>query len=144
MDFLKKHNAGVLATVSKADTPHASAVFYVADDSFNIYFVTKVDSRKYQAIKAHPQVAFAIGRLDVPQTLQIEGVVSEVQTDDEMAKHIPTLMNAIGENNPYYIPIAKMDAAVAFMWLQPKWIRWGDFSAPGLGNDTVFTDIPLP
>ena len=143
LDFLKKHTAGVLATVSKEYVPHASAVFYVADDSFNIYFLTKTDSRKYRAISAHPQVAFTVGRLDVPQTVQIEGVASEVQNDGEMAQHIPELMKTLEENNPYYIPVAKLDSKLALMWLQPKWIRWGDFSIAGIGNDTLFTEIPL-
>ncbi len=141
--FLKSHTAGVLATVSKDHMPHASAVFYVADDAFNIYFVTKVDSRKAVAIREHPQVAFTIGRLDVPQTLQIEGVASEVSEGDEMAQRIPDLMKTLEENNPHYIPIAKMDSKVVLMWLEPKWIRWADFSAGGAGNDAVFTEIPV-
>ena len=72
--FLKANRAGVIATVSSEGTPHASVVYYVTDDSFNIYFVTKIDSRKYASIKANPTVAFTVGHLDVPQTLQIEGI----------------------------------------------------------------------
>jgi nitroimidazol reductase NimA-like FMN-containing flavoprotein (pyridoxamine 5'-phosphate oxidase superfamily) len=101
LQFLKNHPAGVLATVSKDYSPHAAAVFYVADDSFNIYFLTKRDSRKYAAISAHPQVAFAVGRLDVPQTLQIEGVASEIQDDSEKAQHVPALIKTLTDNNPH-------------------------------------------
>ncbi len=141
--FLKSHTAGVLATVSKEHQPHASAVYFVADEAFNIYFLTKVDSRKTAAIHAHPQVAFTVGRLDIPQTLQIEGVASEVQNDAEKSAHVPELMKTLMDNNPYYEPLAKMDSAVVLMWLEPKWIRWGDFSAPGASNEAVFTEIPL-
>lgn len=140
--FLKEYHAGVVASVSKEGAPHASAVYYVADDSFNIYFLTKLNSRKYAAIQAHPSVAFTIGRLDVPQTLQIEGVAIELRHEEEKAAHVPDLMRTLMANNPVYIPIAKMDSEVVIMWLQPKWIRWGDFSAPGLGNEQVFTEIP--
>lgn len=143
LDFLKKHTAGVLATVSNDGKPHASAVFYTVDDSFNIYFLTKIDSRKYAAMRAHPQVAFAVGRLDVPQTLQIEGVATELRSDEEKAAHVPALMKTLTENNPMYIPLAKMDSEVVIIWIQPKWIRWGDFSAPGLGNKQVFTELPI-
>ncbi len=143
LEFLKGHTAGVLATVSRDGSPHASAVFYVADDSFNIYFLTKMDSRKYTAISAHPQVAFTVGRLDVPQTLQIEGVASEIQDKGEITQRAPELMKTLEENNPQYIPLAKMDSTVVLMWIQPKWVRWGDFSAAGGGNASVFTEIPL-
>ena len=33
--FLQSHTAGILATVSSDGKPHASAVYYVADDNFN-------------------------------------------------------------------------------------------------------------
>ena len=143
LNFLKAHTAGVLATVSREGKPHASAVYYVADDNFNIYFLNKLNSRKYLAIQANPRVAFTVGRLDVPQTLQIEGVASELHTDEEKNLHGPDLMRTLMENNPVYIPLAKMDSEVVMMWIQPKWVRWGDFSAPGLGNKQVFTEIPL-
>ena len=141
LQFLKAHTAGVLLTVSSGGMPHASAVYYKGDDSFNIYFLTKLKSRKNEAMQANPHVAFTVGRLDVPQTLQIEGVAVELRTEEEKKTHGPDLMKVLMENNPMYIPIATMDSEVVLMWLQPKWIRWGDFSAPGLGNDAVFTEI---
>lgn len=143
LEFLKGHTAGVIATVSNENTAHASAVFYVADDAFNVYFLTTIDSRKRAAIGAHPQVAFTVGRLDVPQTLQIEGMASEIQSDNEKAQLVPELMKTLMENNPKYIPVAKMDSTVVLMWLRPTWVRWGDFSTDGAGNDAVFTEIPL-
>jgi len=143
LQFFKSHNSGVLASVSREGSPHASAVYYVGDDSFNIYFLTKLNSRKYAAIQTHPGVAFTIGRLDIPQTLQIEGVAAELRHEEEKAAHVPDLMRTLMANNPVYIPIAKMDSEVVIMWLQPKWVRWGDFSAPGLGDEQVFTEIPL-
>jgi nitroimidazol reductase NimA-like FMN-containing flavoprotein (pyridoxamine 5'-phosphate oxidase superfamily) len=143
LDFLKKHTAGVLASVSRDYKPHASVVYYVADDNFNIYFFTKRNSRKFDAISAHPQVAFTIGRLDVPQTLQIEGVASELRGEEDKAAHIADLMKKLAETNQLYVPIAKMESEVVLMWLEPKWIRWGDFSVPGIRNENLFTEIPM-
>ena len=141
--FLKSHNAGVLATVSSENNAHASIIYYIADDNFNVYFFTKIHSRKHDAILAHPQVAFTIGREDVPQTLQIEGIAAELRNDVDKAAKIPELMKALEKTNQMYIPIAKMDAEPVVMWLQPKWVRWGDFSAPGIGNANLFADIPV-
>ena len=143
LSFLKTHNAGVIATAGDEGQPHASAVYYAADDSFNIFFFTKVDSRKFASIKKHPQVAFTIGRLDVPQTLQIEGVASQIPEGDEKTSHIEELFETLKKTNPLYLPLAKMDSSVGIMWIQPKWIRWADFSTPGLGNENMFTEITI-
>ena len=43
--FLKGHNTGVLATVSATGEPHASTVYYTADDDFNVYILTLISSR---------------------------------------------------------------------------------------------------
>lgn len=141
--FLKTHTAGVLASVGIDSRPHASAVFYVSDESFNIYFLTKLNSRKYKAIQENPAVAFTIGRLDVPRTLQIEGMASELQSTDAKTAHVPDLMKTLTENNPLYVPLMKIDSEPVLMWIEPKWVRWGDFSAPGIGNESIFTEIPL-
>jgi nitroimidazol reductase NimA-like FMN-containing flavoprotein (pyridoxamine 5'-phosphate oxidase superfamily) len=141
--FLKDHSAGVIATVSKDYTPHASVIYYVADDSFNVYFLTKRGSRKHAAIGAHPQVAFTIGRQEVPQTLQIEGVASELTSPEEKESHGTDLMNMLATQTPGMIPAGKMDGDLAVMWLQPKWARWGDFSKPAIGNAQLFEEIQL-
>ena len=129
--------------MSREGDLHGSVIYYVGDDSFNLYFLTKLQSRKYEAIQAHPQVAFTIGRLDVPQTLQIEGVAEELRSDQEKSAHVPDLMQKLMETNQHVIPIAKMEGEVVIMWIQPKWIRWGNFAAAGIGNDALFTEIPV-
>lgn len=141
--FAKAHTAGVLATVSKDFMPHASVVYFVADDNFNIYFLTKRDSRKFAAIKAHPQVAFTLGRQDIPQTLQIEGMASELESKEDQDAHLPDLMQVLSEQKPGLAPAGKMDGELAIMWLRPTWIRWGDFSKTGIGNDNLFFDIAV-
>ncbi len=143
LTFLKAHSAGVVATVSKDYAPHASVIFYVTDEAFNIYFLTKRSSRKFKAISAHPQVAFTIGPQDVPQTLQIEGTGSELTSTEDRDKHIPDLMNILAAQRPGFVPAGKMDGELTVMWIQPKWIRWADFSKPVIGNDNLFVDIPL-
>ena len=141
--FLKANRAGVIATVSSEGTPHASVVYYVTDDSFNIYFVTKIDSRKYASIKANPTVAFTVGHLDVPQTLQIEGIAVELTGQEDKNEHVPALMEMLSKNNPSFLPIAKMDSEVVVMWIEPKWVRWGDFSVEAIGNEHMFNEISL-
>ena len=43
--FLKNNFVGVLAT-SYLNLPYASTIYYTSDDKFNIYFVTKMNTRQ--------------------------------------------------------------------------------------------------
>jgi len=142
--FLKSHSAGVLATASLEGQPHASAVYYVCDDAFDIYFLTLLSSRKRAAIGANPRVAFTVGSQDVPQTLQIEGMASEMQHEDDLSAHVADLVKVLTSNSTYYAPITKLDpSTVVLMHIKPTWIRWADYTSPVNGSKNVFTEIPL-
>ncbi len=140
--FLKAHTAGVIATVASDGKPHASAVYYVSDDNFSIYFLTLRTSRKYAAIQANPWSAFVVGTQDVPQTLQIEGPAVELKTDEEKQAHITDLVKVLTSNSTYYAPITKLSPAeTVIMWLEAKWVRWGDYASPLQGTENVLTEI---
>ena len=143
LGFLKSNIAGVLATSSREGKPHASVVYYTCDDDFSIYFATLISSRKYTAIKAHPNAAFVVGTLNIPQTLQIEGMVTELHANDEaLGKKLPDLLQRLTSNSKYFAPITKMDPSdIVVMWLQPKWIRWADYATSESGNEHVSTEI---
>ncbi|HWP61761.1 MAG TPA: pyridoxamine 5'-phosphate oxidase family protein [Candidatus Paceibacterota bacterium] len=142
LEFLRSHTAGVLATVSREGKPHASVVYYTSDEHFSIYFLTLASSRKYQAMQANPWAAFVVGTMDVPQTLQIEGPVVQLHAEDEMGKHLPDLMQRLTSNATYFAPITKMDPAdIVVMWLEAKWIRWGNYAISENGNEHVFTEL---
>src|SRR5437870_201803 len=98
LDFLKSHTAGVLASVSREGDPRASVVYYTSDETFSIFFLTLISSRKYAALKANPKAAFVVGTLDVPQTLQIEGTVTELHDGETTGKHVPELMQRLTSN----------------------------------------------
>lgn len=142
--FLTRHKIGVLATVSAAGNPHASMVHYMADENFNIYILTLINSRKYAALSAHPQVAFTVSTPDVPQTLQIEGVAMDISLDEEASKKKDELFNVLNSNNWFDAPVTKLDPAESvIVWIRPTWIRWADFAFQQSGNTNVFKEIPV-
>lgn len=144
LTFLKANKAGVLATVSREGKPHASAIYYVCDDSFNIYFLTLLSSRKFQALKANPWVAFTVGTQDIPQTVQIEGVAVDLQNEEEINAHFPDLLDVLLSNTVYYAPITQLGKSdVAVTWLQPKWIRWANYGPRPNYADSPLTEIPV-
>lgn len=142
--FLKRNKLGVLATISAEDTPHASMVYYTADDDFNFYFLTLVSTRKYSALCAHPQVAFTIARDDVPQTLQIEGMAMDISLDAEASKKKEEIFEVLNSNPWFYAPVTKLDpATTAVIWVRPTWIRWADYAFADKGTEHVFREIPI-
>ena len=142
--FLKRNRIGILATAGHDNVPHASAVHYVADDEFNVYFITLPSSRKYKALNAHPQVAFTVIREDAPQTIQIEGMAKDITHDRETAAKKKMISEALNANPFFFAPITKLDLEeLAIIWLRPTWIRWADYAFAQYGTNRVFKEIPV-
>ena len=142
--FLKANKSGVLSTISRDGKPQGSAIYYVCDDNFNIYFLTLASSRKFEALKANPCVAFTVGTQDVPQTVQLEGVAVELQNEDDINAHYPDLLNVLMSNTVYSAPVTqlgKSDAVVT--WIQPKWIRWGNYGPRTDYKSSPLVEIPV-
>lgn len=141
--FLKRHKIGVLATQPGEHGVHASMVYYTADENFNIYFLTLANTRKFQGLSEHPQVAFVVATPDVPQTLQIEGMAMDITLDEEASKKKDELMKVLNSNPWFYAPITKLDPSeTVVVWIRPTWIRWADYAFEDPGNQHVFTEIP--
>lgn len=144
LSFLKSHNTGVLATVAATGEPHASMVYYTADDSFNIYILTLINSRKFAALQANPKVAFTVSMPDVPQTLQIEGVAMDISLDEEAKEKMPGLIEALNSNNWFYGPITKLDPRDrVVVWIKPSWVRWADYAFQQNGSEHVLKELPI-
>lgn len=142
--FLKRHRTGVLATAGHDNVPHASVVHYTSDDKFNIYIMTLTNSRKYEALKAHPQVAFTIFTEDTPQTLQIEGMATDISESEEAGSKKDELFEILNKNPFFSPPITKLDIHdTAIVWIQPKWIRWADYAFAEDGTDRVLKEIEI-
>lgn len=142
--FLTRNRTAVLATAGHDNLPHASAIHYSADGDFNIYFLTLPSSRKYAALKAHPQVALTIMREDVPQTLQIEGMAEDITLSLEMQEKKDAVVKALEANPFFFPPITKLDYETpAVIWVKPTWIRWADYAFAKYGTDHVFKEIKL-
>lgn len=142
--FLKHHKTAVLASASQRGEPHAAMIFYVADDNFNIHFLTRVDTRKFDAIKKNPKVAITIATTDIPQTLQIEGDARSIAMDDETSSMRLKLFDILGSNHWFKAPLTKQDMTMVHeMRIEPTWIRWSDYAFEQDGNEHIFKEIPI-
>lgn len=75
---------GVVSTVDDSGKPWGAAVYFIADDDFNIYFVTRAETTKYQNAKHGRVAAFTVADRASQTTVQLTGEVSEVSADDYM------------------------------------------------------------
>ncbi len=80
-DFIKKHPMGVLSTVAN-DKPWGAAIYYVADDDFNFFFVTRAKTEKFKNIDHNPFVSLTIADPETQTTVQASGAISKVPSKD--------------------------------------------------------------
>lgn len=66
---------GVLSTVSASGEPWGAAIYYVSDEDFIFYFVTRVETFKYQNLDKNPVAALTIADSDTQTTVQVSGKV---------------------------------------------------------------------
>ncbi len=81
-DFLKHHPMGVLSTVSPDGAPWAAAIYYVADEDFNFYFVTRAETSKYHNLEKTPLAALTVADAASQKTVQVAGSVTKVPVKD--------------------------------------------------------------
>lgn len=103
-DFLKHHPMGVLSTADADGHPWGSAIYYVADDEFNFYFVTRVETLKYRNIEKNPHVALTIADPESQATVQVRGIVSKLPPDRYMEIVFDKLAKIGPKDDPTWAP----------------------------------------
>jgi general stress protein 26 len=82
--FLRHHPMGILSTVSEDGKPWGAAIYYVVDEDFNFYFVTRAGTHKYQNLESHPFVALTVADSGSQTTVQLSGKVEKLPVKDYM------------------------------------------------------------
>ena len=91
--FLKQHPMGILSTVSADGKPWGSAIYFVADEDFKFYFVTRAETYKYQNLDKTPLAALTIADPDSKTTVQLTGTISAVPVQKYMDVFFTKFMN---------------------------------------------------
>jgi uncharacterized pyridoxamine 5'-phosphate oxidase family protein len=81
-EFLQANHVGVLSTVGESQQPLGSAVYFVTDEEFNIYFVTRVETQKYKNIEQNAKVALTVVEATQQTTVQLSGNVAKLPAHD--------------------------------------------------------------
>lgn len=122
LKFIKGQKLAVVATVNAAREPEAALVGFGETDSFELFFGTSRQSRKYANLKHNPQVAVVIG-LGGQETLQYEGTAEEVAAGEKL----DSLKQLYFAKTP---AAAKYEdrAGQTYFKVKPRWIRHTDIS----------------
>jgi nitroimidazol reductase NimA-like FMN-containing flavoprotein (pyridoxamine 5'-phosphate oxidase superfamily) len=80
--FLRQHHLGILSTVSTEGRPWGSAIYFIADDDFTFYFVTRAKTFKFQNLEANPHVALTVADEQNQTTVQLSGTVAPLPYED--------------------------------------------------------------
>jgi general stress protein 26 len=142
--FLRRHKTGVLATTDTDSRARARLIYYVCDDSFNIFFATLSSTRKYQDILSNPYASFVVATEDVPQTIQIEGMASQITEGEKAVEGMSELIDTLMSNSTFYWPVLKLHPGeVVVMKFTPQLVRWADYAFGESGQEHVFKEIPI-
>lgn len=119
LGFIKKHNIGVLATITQDGKPEAAVIEFAETDDFELVFDTFTTYRKYKNIQYNPNVAFVIG-WDENITVQYEGVTKELR-GSELKKYKKIYFT----KNPDAQKWQKYEE-IAYFKITPTWVRYRD------------------
>jgi len=142
-DFLKDHRSGVLATSDKNGNPHAAAIYFSADDEYNLLLATKTETQKYKNIMENNHVAFVCYDEASQTTVQISGHAEKVENPDE--KQIA--MNAMyrfseATSKVELPPIEKLYAGdYVVLKLIPQVIKMAIFLRPDSEGEDMYETI---
>lgn len=127
--FLRHHPMGVLSTVSSDGAPWGAAIYYVVDEDFNFYFVTRAETYKYQNLDKNPVAAITIADADSQTTVQAAGKISRIPAEDYMDIVFTKLAKVRPKDDPHWAPPLSKIQAGNYMPLRltPTKLHYADY-----------------
>lgn len=130
--FLENNHLGILATVSEENSPNATAIYYVTEDTFQLYFATSKDSKKYQNILKNNKVVLVVTE-EPTKVLQIEGEARVIEDYAKKGFIIDHYLEIAKKSNPDYAnwpPLLKLPNQNDFVFLEIiiSQFKFSDFS----------------
>lgn len=134
--FLEDMPVGVLSTVSPDGDPHGVVIYFVVDGDFNVYFLTRDETRKYDNLKHHNHAMLTVFDPATHTIAQIIGRAKEIEDSYQINKIANKMVQANFKVSEVDMPpITKLDAGecVAFK-IEPVQIRMAVYARPESGS----------
>lgn len=108
LEFFRRENVGVLATVDSNNTPFASPVYYFPGEEFSFYFMTTKETHKSKNITSNPNAAFSVGVGPEYLSLSLRGTISSTNTE-EQNRILPVIGEKLEKLNGAGWPVRRLD-----------------------------------
>jgi uncharacterized pyridoxamine 5'-phosphate oxidase family protein len=144
--FLEKHSMGVLSTVSEDGKPWGSAIYFVTDDDFNFYFVTRVNTLQHQNMNYLPVAAITVADSDSQQTVQVMGAISRVSTSDMVDIVFNKLVKIRPHSDYSWVPpVDKLHGGdYMVLRLTPEKLQYADYKEPKSDEHREYIETIIP
>lgn len=142
-DFLEEHPVATLATADENAIPQASTIYFVLDDDFNFYFITKEETQKFKNLIANKHAALAIHEVASQRTVQVTGTAVLVKEVDKFLDIFDKIVAiSAGETNSDRPPVSKLFAGDYVLFrLTPSSVRLAEYTNPDRGKLSLFEVI---
>lgn len=129
--FLKKHQVGTVATAGADGKPHASPVYYIAEEDFSIYFPTSHNTEKFKSLVLNPHIAFSVGTGPEYTVVSIEGRAQAVGEDEreEVLAKLQKLVDAPMATWPIKAIPALEKSGIAVFKIKPDNVSFLDLTS---------------
>ena len=139
-DFLQYHPTGVLTTVDPNGDPHGVVIYYTINKEFNVSFLTKTETKKYDNLMRNGHVMLVVFDQASQTVAQVIGKALEI-TDNYDANVVAAEILKISQKTSKggTPPISKLHTGgyTAFK-IVPDQIRIAFYDKSGSGN---YSDI---
>ena len=128
-NFLSTQMIAHVATVSTSNLPHIASVYYMADQALNIYFVTQMNTLKFQNLKYNPIISIEVTDEQSLRTIQARGKAA-VCTDQKESISVINQISQIVRYNVLWTPPTIMhnfNSSATVIKFKPEWLRLADF-----------------
>ena len=122
--FVHSKKLGVISTVSPKGKPESATVLYLLDDNWNLFFITRNDSRKAANLQINKYVSFVVGTDLGPTTMQMNGEAEQL-TDEDRKQFVNDLAKHSDLNALYYGPFLNL-LGINFLLFKVK-ITWARY-----------------
>ena len=143
-DFLHQHPVGVLSSVGPNGDPHGVVIYFMIDKAFNISFLTRDGTRKYDNLKHHPHIMLTVFEPKSQATVQVTGRATELTKSYEINSIAGGMLSVSQKVSGSELPpITKLEEGnfVAFK-IEPVQIRMAVYSRPDPGDyDSIFESV---
>lgn len=145
--FINDNRIGALATADGAGKPDSAIVYCTVRDDLRMYFITRVEGRKFANVTARPDIALAFYNEPGLQTLRLCGHARRVD-DMKLEQEVIGELFRLGHHTPSgHLPTIHLfeqgaTHEIAVIEVTPYEMTFADFTQPRKGTHRpVFTKI---